>query len=192
MKTKTMLAAIVAVGLSGASASAQDDDRFLIEVDEATQALLFADMRGLTESLDNLMMALAEGDFEQVARIGEIDLGYGHVKLQAMVEAGATDEQITAMRAQMKANREARAAAGNTGPGPGMGALFGIPVGVGQKMPDDFRLMGQAMHGSAEDMATAARAVGETPTAADYQAVLEGVQGITGTCVACHATFRVR
>ena len=192
MKTKTMLAAIVAVGLSGASAGAQDDDRFLIEVDEATQALLFADMRGLTESLDNLMMALAEGDFEQVARIGEIDLGFGHAKLQAMVEAGATDEQITARRARMKANREARAAAGNTGPGPGMGALFGIPVGVGQKMPDDFRMMGQAMHGSAEEMAAAARAVGETPTAADYQAVLEGVQGVTGTCVACHATFRVR
>ena len=192
MKTKTMLAAIVAVGLSGASASAQDDDRFLIEVDEATQALLFADMRGLTESLDNLMMALAEGDFEQVARIGEIDLGFGHAKLQAMVEAGATDEQITAMRARMKANREAREAAGDTGPGLGMGALFGIPVGVGQKMPDDFRMMGQAMHGSAEDMANASRAVGETPTAADYQAVLEGVQGITGTCVACHATFRVR
>jgi len=192
MKIRAILAAAVAVGLSGAAVTAQEDDRFLIEVDEETQALLFADMRGLTKSLDNLMMALAEGDFEQVARIGEIDLGYGHVKLQAMVEAGATDEQITAMRAQMKANREARAAAGNTGPGPGMGALFGIPVGVGQKMPDDFRLMGQAMHGSAEDMANAARAVGEPPTAADYQAVLEGVRGITGTCVACHATFRVR
>lgn len=192
MQNKGILTAIAALALSGAVATAQDDDRFLIEIDEDTQALLFADMRGLTESLDNLMMALSEGDFEQVARIGEIDLGFGHVKLQAMVDAGATDEQIAAMRARMKANRAARAAAGDTGPGPGMGAMFGIPVGVGQKMPDDFRIMGQAMHASAEDMAIAARAVGETPTAADYQAVLEGVQGVTGTCVACHTTYRVR
>ncbi|MCF6315493.1 MAG: hypothetical protein L3J30_04225 [Marinosulfonomonas sp.] len=192
MKNQGVLAAIAALALSGAVASAQDDNRFLIEVDEATQALLLADMRGLTESLDKLMAALAEGNFEQAARIGEIDLGFGHAKLQAMVEGGATDEQIDTMRARMKANREARAAAGDTGPGPGMGALFGIPVGVGQKMPDDFRMMGQTMHASAEDMANAARAVGETPTAADYQTILQGVQGITGTCVACHTTYRVR
>ncbi len=194
MQNKRMLAAVAALALSGAVATAQDDDRMMIEIDEDTQALLFADMRGLTESLDNLMMALSEGDFEQVARIGEIDLSFGHAKLQAMVAGGATDEQIQAMRARMKANREARIAAGGTGlgQGGGMGAFFGVPMGVGQSMPDDFRLMGQNMHYSAEEMATTARAVGEVPTAADYQAVLENIQGITGTCVACHATYRVR
>lgn len=191
MRIQRMLAAVVALTFSGVVAIAQDDDRIMIEIDEATQARLFADMRGLMESLDNLMGALSKGDFERAARVGEIDLGYGHAKLQAMVKAGATDEQIDAMRAKMKANREARAA-GKTGSGQGKGAMFGMPAGIGQKMPAEFRLMGKNMHAAAEDMANSARAVGETPTALDYQTVLTKVQGITESCVACHSIYRVR
>ena len=194
MRIKGMGLAAAALVVSGVVANAQDDDRIMIEIDEATQTLLLTDMRGMVESLDNLMRALSEGNFEQVARIGEIDLSFGHAKLQAMVEGGATDEQIQATRARMKANREARIAAGGTGlgQGGGSGASVGVPKGIGQKMPADFRLMGQTMHQAADEMAIVARAIGETPTVADYQAVLENIQGITGTCAACHATYRIR
>ncbi|MCF6232322.1 MAG: hypothetical protein L3J36_04375 [Rhodobacteraceae bacterium] len=182
MKIQGMLAAVAALAFSGAVATAQDDDRIMIDIDEATQAQLLTSMRGLVVSLDKLMLALSEGDFDAVARVGEIDLGFGHSKLQAMVDAGATDEEILARREQMRANRAARAAGGGTKTGSGMG----------QKMPEDFRMFGQSMHMMAEDMAIAARAVEGTPTAADFQAVLQGVQAVTGSCVACHNTYRIR
>ncbi len=186
------IAAISAVALAGTLANAQEeDDRVLLNLDTATQMMLLKDMRGLTESLDSLLAALSEGDFDQVTRLGQINLGFGHDKLMALVESGASDTQIQAMRAKMKANRQAREESGVSAATMG-GAMFGIPKGVGQKMPEDFRLMGQAMHAAAEDMVSVVEAIGDTPTVADYQAVLEGVQGITSNCVACHGAFRIR
>lgn len=190
MKIQGMLAAVAALAFSGAAATAQHDHRTMIDIDEATQAQLLKEMRGLVVSLDKLMFALSEGDFDAVARVGEIDLGFGHAKLKAMVDDGATDEQIQAMRAQMRAKRAARAAGGGTKAGSGMGA--GGMGGLGQKMPADFRALGQSMHMMAEDMAIAARAIEGTPTAADFQTVLQDVQAVTGSCVACHDTYRIR
>ena len=186
MKYKGMLVAVAAFAFSGAAASAQHDHRTMIDIDETTQALLLKDMRGLVVSLDKLMFALSEGDFDAVARVGEIDLGFGHAKLKAMVKDGATDEQIQAMREKMRAKRAARAAGGGTKAGSGMGG------GLSQKMPADFRALGQSMHMMAEDMAIAARAVEGTPTAADFQTVLQGVQAVTSSCIACHDTYRIR
>ncbi len=187
------LMAFVMVLFAGAMASAEDD-RQLIEVDETLKATLLKEMRVLTERLDDVLAALSEGDFKEVARIGEIHLGFGHKKLEAMLAAGATDEQIKAMRERMKLMRKMREDAGIDwhGKGGGLFGLGGYTGGLGHKMPKDFWLMGQSMHGSAEEMAVAARKAGDKPGVESYMEVLGHLQGMTATCRACHNAFRVQ
>ena len=186
---KKGLATAFAVGamflLPHGQALAEEDTRQLIKVDEATQQALFKQMRKLVEHLDDIMAALAKGDFKTVVRIGEINLGFGHEKLEAMVAAGASEEEIQAMRERIRKKREARAKGGG-------GKHAGGGGGIGRKMTPEFRMMGQAMHKAAEEMAAAARKVSEPPTVEDYKVVLGKVQEVTSACRACHASFRVR
>jgi hypothetical protein len=172
---------------------AEEDDRQLIKVDPTLKAQVLKEMRQLTERLDDVLAALSDGDFKQVARLGEIHLGFGHSKLEAMLADGASEEQIQARRVRMKQNRAAREKAGVSGHG-SKESLFGITagsMGLGQKLPEEFWLMGQSMHGAAEQMAVAARAAGSQPTVDDYKAVTARIQEMTTACRGCHSAYRL-
>jgi len=183
-------ALFISVVFTAASVRAEDE-RMLIKVDETLKAEVLKEMRDLTERLDEVLAALATGNFKQVARLAEIHLGFGHKKLEAMLAAGANEAQIQSRRARMKQNRAAREKAGISWHGKG-GTIFGLSPGLGHRLPEDFWLMGQSMHGMAGELALAARAAGETPQVKDFKAVIEKLQEMTTTCVGCHAAYRIQ
>ncbi len=61
----------------------------------------------------------------------------------------------------------------------------------GRYLPTEMRMMGMQMHVSGAALAAAAAKVGDSPTVADYQAVLGALGEVTAQCRACHAAWRV-
>lgn len=62
----------------------------------------------------------------------------------------------------------------------------------GRFAPPEFRAMGQAMHMAAGDVAKAAEAAANPPTAADWVSVTSAVSTLTAACAGCHGAFRVK
>ena len=97
------LAALFTFGLI-ASSSAQDD-RELIELAPELQDRLLAEMRQLTYDLDELVAALAEGDFEGVRKIAVLKLGFGHMRALQMLDAGQSEDEVVATMEPFLAER---------------------------------------------------------------------------------------
>lgn len=191
-------AAILAAGLAGplAPLSAEEDPRATVSLPADVAAAFLAEMRTHMANLDDVVAALAEGDFKAAASIAELQMTQGHHRWAAMAEQGASDEEIAAAKEQFKTMRDARG--GQMGKGQGMGkgrgmggGGMGMGPGFGRYMPEDFRAMGDSFHEAAESFATSARSVATPATPTDYRSVLEGLQEVTTTCRACHDAFRV-
>ncbi len=183
------LAALFTFGLI-ASSSAQDD-RELIELAPELQDRLLAEMRQLTYDMDELVAALAEGDFEGVRKIAVLKLGFGHMRALQMLQAGQSEDEVVATMEPFLAERLKMYEAGILGQGRG-GQRAGLFGGLGQHLPENMRAMGQAMHASAVKLAMSAKEAGDNPTADDYKAVLVDLQGMTAMCSGCHQAFRIR
>ncbi len=184
---KIIVATLLAASfLVAPGAFADDDNREFIKIPAESRALLLSEMRTLTEHLDDVLAALSEGDFKEVAKIADFNLGFGHNKFTKMLEDGVSLERIEVLRRKMMRWR----AQGGKSHGDGDGGIFG--KGVGRLLPEAVRDMGQQLHAAAADVSTAAKAVDEKPTVENYKAVLEAVQQMTSTCRACHASFRIQ
>jgi cytochrome c556 len=62
----------------------------------------------------------------------------------------------------------------------------------GAFMPPEFRMMGRTMHEAADEVAKAASAVSNPPTAQDWKAVMGAVSALTAACAGCHGSFRLK
>ena len=183
----TTVALAILLSFSFAASSKADDDRELINLTPELQDKLLAEMRQLTYDLDELVSALAEGDFQEVRKIAIIKLGFGHNRLQKMLENGKSEEEVVAAMEPFLVKRLKMFESGNMGHGGGGGI-----GGLGQHLPEKVRAMGQEMHASAVRLAISAKSAGENPTAADYQSVLSNLQGMTSMCAGCHRAFKIR
>lgn len=185
---KHFLGTVLVAGLvMTTTAVAEDDGRQMIKVPVESQVALLTEMRALLDNVDDLIAALSEGDFKEVAKIADYKLGFGHARFEKMLEDGVPEDQIEAARKKMMQRR----AQGGGGHGGGGGSsIFG--QGVGRLMPTEVREMGQQLHAAAGEVSQAAKKANATPSTEDYKAVLEGIQQMTSVCRACHASFRIR
>ena len=163
------------------AAPAQADDRLPIALPTEVREGFRAEMRDHMESLDDVLAALAEGDFAGAADVAELRMDFGNRLWGAMLEQGLSPEQVRALKDQRQAQNWQ----------PGQGAGTGMGGGFGRYLPDDFRAMGMTMHEAAQAFGATARAVVPPADAEAYGRVLADLQFVTSTCRSCHATFRV-
>ncbi len=202
--SKPLIAVFFAAGLMSAT-NAYADDRELIKIPDEAQKALLTEMRSLLENLNELLGAVAEGDFKEVARISDFKLGFGHARWQRMKEAGYSQADIQAQIDRMLAMRAANGGklseeqihgkGMGMGMGRGMGGGGGDSIfgrGVGRFMPDEVRALGQQLHGSAAVISVAAKKAGSKPIVEDYKTVIGGIEEMTAVCAACHASYKIR
>lgn len=191
--------AAVVGGLSGislpavaADMSAVEDHRQVVTLPPEVAAAFLTEMRDHMRTLDDIMIALADGAFDEAATIADLRLDFGHRLWDVLRDQGMTDAELLALKQALQ----------ETGHGPGRGQGRGMGSGgggggggggqgFGRFMPEAFRAMGGAFHEAGAALAETARAVPDQPTAADYAGVLDAVRSVTATCRACHDTFRV-
>ncbi len=219
---KTILAGFLALatatGAAYAQNAAQDDGRTLVKMDPQMQQQFLAMMRGFLESVDDMMSALAEGDFKEVARVAGEDLGPAHELMNRLRAAKVPDEKIAEIRKLVRERMAKMLEQGGDaqqmhmgmgrivmqvlgGPVPGMQMGMGMGMrkpgaqgfgGFGQVMPPEMRQMGMQMHLISSNIADVASAVGDKPTAEDYRKVIGAIGELTGQCRACHAAWKLR
>ncbi len=188
MRALFWAALTVAVLFAFPQAFADDDPRTEIALPADVAAGFLAEMRTHMANLDDIVAALAEGDFRGAATIADINMTFGHHRWKTMAANGATEAEIAAVKdliAKMQAGKGMPPGSGMRLGGMGMGP------GFGRYMPEDFRAMGMTFHEAADGFAKKARSVPTPASAADYAAVLESLQELTGACRGCHDAFRV-
>ncbi len=188
---KTKLATTIVAGLIFVI-PAHSDERQLIDIPQSSQTALLTEMRSLVDNLDEMLSALAEGDFDEVSRIADFKMGFGHARWQKLLDEGMSPEDVQKQVNQMRGKRGSGKGhgQGKGHGGGGGGGIFG--QGVGRLMPQEVRDMGQQMHVAAGEVSLAAQKAGNSPTVKDYQAVLSNIQEMTAMCSACHSSFKIR
>ncbi len=187
---KTKLATTIVAGLIFII-PARSDERQLIDIPQSSQTALLTEMRSLVDNLDEMLSALADGDFDEVSRIADFKMGFGHARWQKLLDDGMSPEDVQKQVNQMRDKRgNGKGHGQGKGHGGGGGGIFG--QGVGRLMPQEVRDMGQQMHVAAGEVSLAAQKAGNSPTVKDYQAVLSNIQEMTAMCSACHASFKIR
>jgi len=156
------LTASTVLVLATAAAGQTSDDRMVVEVPPMIADQILTEMRQHMDTLDDVMAALAAGDFLEAAEIAETRMDFGHRMGERMAAAGASPEEIRAMRERM---REL-----GWEPGQGQG------MGPGRFLPEDFRAMGQVFHEAAQDFAATARA--EAASCAELEGLAAGTAGL--------------
>lgn len=187
--TVTLAAAALAATLAG-PAAAQEDPRTAVTLPADVSAAFLAEMRNHLANLDDIVAALAEGDFKAASQIASIHMSMGHHRWKAMTDAGASDAEIAAAKARFK-DMQTQMMGRGAGRGMGRGMGMGMGPGFGRFVSDDFRAMGINFHDAADAFAEATAAVGDPATPADYATALEALQAVTTACRGCHDAFRV-
>jgi len=165
-----------------------DDPRRVIELPPAVADQLRAEMRDHMDNLDDLVGAVAAGDFADAAEIARTRMRMGHRLDERLADAGYSKTEIEAFRQALKQQGwEPGRGFGGAGPASGIAGA----MGPGRYVPDEFRAMGRTFHQAAQDFAATADTVGEPPTVEDYENVLSALQFVTSTCRSCHATWRL-
>jgi hypothetical protein len=178
-KLASHFALVAGLFLACTTASLASDERKAISLPPDMKDRFLAEMRGHMGNLDDIISAIAEGEFSEAADIAEIQMDFGHSMWNAMQESGMSSEQVMQMKKQMQAK----------GMGQGMGQ--GMGKGMGRHMPDDFRAMGASFHEAAQAFAARARQSENPPSSDEYKGVMEALQGVTAACRGCHEAFRV-
>jgi hypothetical protein len=206
MSRRNLIAAFVFAAAAAAApfvpAHAQEDLRQPVSLPPEVRDAFLDEMRGHMGNLDDILAALAAGDFQSAADIADITMDFGHRMWESLAAQGLSAEEILAMKKAMRGmGRGMGMGAGQGGMGQGgagagqggagQGGMGQGGRGFGRFMPDDFRAMGMAFHEAASEFAVALRGVGPEPDAADYRMALENLQAVTANCRACHASFRL-
>jgi hypothetical protein len=185
---RRLAAAVLLLAAGAVHAQPSEDPRQVIALPPAVAEQLRAEMRNHMDTLDELVGAVAFGEFDRAADIAETRMRMGHRLDERLRAAGYSEEEIRAFR---QALREQGWAPGRGLRGEGAASGVAGGMGPGRFVPDDFRVMGQTFHEAAQEFAASARHVGDPPTVADYENVLAALQFVTSTCRSCHATYRL-
>ena len=213
-KLMTGFLALTMLAAPGMAQNAEDDGRTPVQMEPQMQQRFLAMMRGFLDSIDDMMSALAEGDFREVARVAEEDLGPAHELMNRLREAKVPEEKIAEIRKlvrqrmarmieqggdaqqmHMGMGRIVMQVLGKPLPGMRMGAGKKKPQGFGgfgRVLPPEMHQMGMQTHLVAAKIADVAKTVSEKPTAEDYRKVVGAIGELTGQCRACHAAWRLR
>jgi len=183
-----VVAAVAVLTAALAGAEPVDDPRRVIELPPAVADQLRAEMRDHMDNLDDLVGAVAAGDFADAAEIARTRMRMGHRLDERLADAGYSKTEIEAFRQALRQQGwEPGRGFGGAGPASGIAGA----MGPGRYVPDEFRAMGRTFHQAAQDFAATADTVGEPPTVEDYENVLSALQFVTSTCRSCHATWRL-
>ncbi|MEZ5842019.1 MAG: hypothetical protein R3D02_16870 [Hyphomicrobiales bacterium] len=125
---RLLRAALGAAGLLLAAGSTLADDRQVVELPPQVREMFLAEMRGHLADLDDVVAALAAGDFKGAAKLAEERMQIGHRMMERMQGMGATPEQMEAMRQHMAQMHEQMGGMGMGGMGMGMA---GMGMGMG-------------------------------------------------------------
>lgn len=186
----TLVAGLLAAGLAPTRAADTpgEDPRRVIELPAEVAEQLRAEMRDHMDTLDELVGAVAFGEFDRAADIARTRMRMGHRLDERLKAQGYAEDEIRQFRQALKAQGwEPGRGFGGAGPASGVAGT----TGPGRYVPDDFRAMGRTFHQAAQEFAATADAVGDPPTVEDYENVLSAMQFVTSTCRSCHATYRL-
>lgn len=169
MRPVLLLLALAFVVLSSdASVRADEDPRTDIALPAHVADAFMAEMRTHMGNLDDIVSAIADGDFMEAAVIAAHN-----------------------MSTRYKAMRDPMGRLPGMGQGMGQGVGMGVGPGFGRYMPEDFRAMGAQFHAAAETFATVAATVTAPASTADYQVVIGALRDVTTACRACHDAYRI-
>ena len=181
--------------LSAARPVLAEDVRSPIALPPAIKQEFGQDMRRHLGHLDDIVRALAAGDFQGAARIADLHLDAGHTRWAAVAEEGMSEEEIAAMKERLRALGMEQALGTVVGPDTSVGhaAVSAAPLApsLDDFAPGAFRAMAAAFDQAAKRFAEVARGVGNPPSAADYQTVLAELSSVTAMCQSCHTGYRV-
>lgn len=158
------------------------DERELIEMPADVQVKFLTEMRGLLESVDEMLLALAEGDFDKISKIADIELGFKHRKWQKMIADGASEDEV---QAKINKMRDKLAM-------PHDKKKMKNSKSMSRFMPDNARAMGRQMHLAASSLSLVAQGAGDKPDIGKYQEIAGGIQQITTMCASCHNGYKIR
>ena len=176
---------LAAVALPAPVARADEDTRELVELSPDIRDRFLAEMRLDLTNLNDVIAAIAAGDYEDAARIAERRMGLAYRRIERMEQRGASDAEIAAAIKEIRAMAEEH---GTDMPMPG----HGRGMGLGRFIPEDLGALGMTFHSTAYPLADAARAVGVTPSGENFQKLLSALGDMTVSCVGCHEVYRVR
>ena len=171
-KLPIILLSIFLLPLSYLVMAEETDHRNLVEMPPKMQQHFLANMRGHFVSLDAIIAALADKDFEKAADIADNQLGMR--KRHQCEDAG--HENHKGHHQELDHKSVSRELASDKSP---------EHKGFGKVMPPEMKAMGMQLHHAASEFATVARN-------GDTQESLKALQNVTSACVACHQAFRVR
>jgi len=166
-KLMLILLSILLLPLSSLVMAEKTDPRNMVEMPAKMQQHFLSNMRRHLISLDAIIAALADEDFEKAADIADNQLGMG--KRHQCDDDGHKNQHKGVDHKSMTKG---------LGKDP-------KNKGFGKMMPPEMKAMGMQLHHAASDFAAVARK-------GDQQESLKALQKVSTTCVACHQTFRVR
>ncbi len=175
-KLQIILLSIFLLPLSYLVMAEETDPRNLVEMPPKMQQHFLANMRGHFVSLDAIIAALADEDFEKAADIADNQLGM-HKRHQCE-DAGHENHKGHQQEHDHKSIAKE------------LGKELDSDKsqehkGFGKVMPPEMKAMGMQLHHAASEFATVAKN-------GDTQESLKALQKVSSACVACHQAFRVR
>ncbi|MFW5834336.1 MAG: hypothetical protein ACOCYE_09575 [Pseudomonadota bacterium] len=144
-------------------AGAQDfPRREPVDLPPEVEAVFRAQMLTHIVSLNDILKALAKGEYEAAAVV--VDGGMGIARGAGLDLTGATEP------------------GGEAGPG----------LGYGRYMPEKFITLGNDFHEAANAFAELARSLPAEPSAEQHLQLTGALADVTSQCAACHDSFMVR
>ncbi len=176
MKTKVIMVACAFLVTNGAIAGKgegahekhehqmQEETRQLVEMPSKMQQHMMTKMRDHLAAVSEILQSLGQEDLDKAAEIAESRLG-----MSSMGKHGGK-------KGKHDGDNKEEHACDNKGEKGG---------GMGKHMPEGMRAIGHSMHEAASRFALRAQ---EGNTVLVYQALSE----VTSSCVACHASYRIK
>lgn len=159
MRLGTTRLAVVLVGLVTVGAASAQDVRKPLEMPAEVEAIFKAQMLGHVVSLDAIVTALGEGDYEAAA---------------------SAAEEGVAVRREEGADASGSATVGGA-PGPG--------VGIAAYVPESFMVIAHDFRDAGARFAEQARAMPAVPTDGDHRALMQAFADVTNQCRICHDRY---
>ncbi|MCW9035606.1 MAG: hypothetical protein OQJ97_15410 [Rhodospirillales bacterium] len=156
----------------------------IVDLPPPVKAMLLQEMQDHIDNLDDIMAALAEGDFTEAATIATIRMTKGHKLWEKMESKGKTIEEIMAKQKSIVglSRKEMRQ------------KFHGKKdkIAVSQFAPQEFMDMGTEYHNAATAFATDAFKAKKPPTVENYQKAFENIQQMTAMCRVCHDSWDLK
>ena len=166
-KLPLILLSIFLLPLSSLVIAEETDSRNLVEMPPKMQQHFLANMRGHFVSLDAIIAALADEDFEKAAAIADNQLGMRKRHQCDDVQHKGHHKGVDHKSVSKELGKDQE------------------HKGFGRMMPPEMKAMGMQLHQAASNFAAVAKN-------GNQQESLKALQKVSAACVACHQSFRVR